>query len=74
MSPNDCRKFTELIGPVEHLQANSIIQLRVCITTIQRLYAILRGEPDLDPLEEEQSLFETDADREPPKEVEYNPL
>jgi len=74
VTPDDGRKFTELYN-VQHLQSNSIDPVaRVCITTIQRLYAILRGEPDLDPLEEEQSLFDMDADKEPPKEVEYNPL
>lgn len=74
VTPDDGRKFTELYN-VQHLQTNSIDPVaRVCITTIQRLYAILRGEPDLDPLEEEQSLFDTDADKEPPKEVNYNPL
>src|SRR6266571_1471596 len=48
---------------------------RVCITTIQRLYSILKGEPELDPALEEQSLFELDAAllRQQPREVQYNP-
>jgi len=40
---------------------------RVCITTIQRLYSMLKGEEDLDPVLEEGSQFDTAADliREP---------
>ncbi len=52
---------TELYN-VQHLQSNHIDPVaRVCITTIQRLYSILCGEPELDPSLEEQSLFELDA-------------
>ncbi len=74
-TPDDGRKFTELYN-VQHLQSNYIdTTAKVCITTIQRLYSILSGEPELDPLEEEQSLFDTNAasDNEPRKEVGYNP-
>jgi type I restriction enzyme, R subunit len=45
----------------------------VCITTIQRLYAMLSGEPEFDPANEEISLFELeDALTGPPKDVRYN--
>ncbi len=74
-APDDGRKFTELYN-VQHLQHNSIDPVaKVCITTIQRLYSILSGEPELDPVEEERSLFDDDAelDSQPPKEVRYNP-
>src|SRR5947207_8863805 len=75
VTPDDGRKFTELYN-VQHLQHNSIDSVaKVCITTIQRLYSVLSGEPELDPAEEEQSLFDLDSDVEsqPPKEVRYNP-
>jgi type I restriction enzyme R subunit len=72
-TPDDGRKFTELYS-VQHLQSNSIDPAaRVCITTIQRLYSILSGEPDLDPAKEEGSLFDTNSDDAPAKEVRYNP-
>jgi type I restriction enzyme R subunit len=46
---------------------------RVVITTIQRLYSMLRGDPELDPTLEEGSAFDTAAGlvREPPPVV-YN--
>jgi type I restriction enzyme, R subunit len=62
---------------VQRLQSNSIDPVaRVCISTIQRLYSILSGEPELLPEEEEESLFEKDADlaKQPPKEVGTAPL
>jgi type I restriction enzyme R subunit len=74
-TPDDGRKFTELYN-VQHLQHNSIDAVaNVCITTIQRLYSILTGEPEFDSAEEERSLFDEDEEIEsqPPKEVRYNP-
>src|SRR5256884_6490500 len=74
-TPDDGRKFTELYN-VQHLQHNSIDPVaKVCITTIQRLYSILSGEPELDAAEEERSLFDEDneVESQPPKEVRYNP-
>ncbi len=74
-TPDDGRKFTELYN-VQHLQHNSIDPVaKVCITTIQRLYSILSGEPEFDATEEERSLFDEDTDVESqlPKEVRYNP-
>ena len=46
-TPDDGRKFTELYN-VQHLSANAIDPSRVVISTIQRLYSILQGEPELD--------------------------
>jgi type I restriction enzyme R subunit len=74
-TPDDGRKFTQLYN-VQHLESNVIdTTAKVCITTIQRLYSILRGEPELDPALEEQSLFDTneEVNDEPVKEVHYNP-
>jgi type I restriction enzyme R subunit len=73
-TPDDGRTFTELYN-VQHLQSNRIDPVaRVCITTIQRLYSMLRGEEDLDPDLEEVSQFDSAAGllREPAP-VEYNP-
>ncbi|MEW6088556.1 MAG: type I restriction-modification enzyme R subunit C-terminal domain-containing protein [bacterium] len=71
--PKDGRKFTELYN-VQHLQSNVIDDVpRVCISTIQRIYSMLKGEKQLDPLNEEKSAFEDDYSLEPAP-VEYNPL
>ncbi|MBI5710655.1 MAG: DEAD/DEAH box helicase family protein [Candidatus Eisenbacteria bacterium] len=57
-TPDDNRKFTELYK-VRRLSSNTIgTSAKVVITTIQRLYSMLKGEPDLDPEIEEASLFE----------------
>jgi type I restriction enzyme, R subunit len=46
-TPDDGRKFSELYN-IQRLQSNSIDTVaRVCISTIQRLYSILSGEPEL---------------------------
>ena len=66
-TPDDHRKFTELYK-VQHLKGNTIgSATKVVITTIQRLYSMLRGEPEFDPAGEEQSQFIKDlaAMREP---------
>jgi len=58
VTPDDGRKFTELYN-VQHLTSNTLDPVsRVCITTIQRLYSMLKGEPGLEPELEEQSLFD----------------
>lgn len=73
-TPDDGRKFTDIYN-VQHLQSNAIDDVnKVVITSIQRLYSMLRGEAEFDPALEEESLF----DHEPPanarpKEVAYNP-
>jgi type I restriction enzyme R subunit len=44
---------------VQHLTSNVVDpSARVCISTVQRLYSILRGEPDLDPELDEHSAYE----------------
>jgi len=73
-TPDDGRKFTELYN-VQRLTSNKIDPVsRVCITTIQRLYSMLRGEVDLaDPTVEEGSVFEVAPRLAKPVEVSYNP-
>jgi type I restriction enzyme R subunit len=66
-APDVNRKFTELYN-VQRLSSNTIMDSsRVVISTIQRVYSMLKGEPDLDPTLEEGSQFETSgaAIREP---------
>src|SRR5271168_3701085 len=59
VSPYTNRAFTEEFG-VQHLKRNTIDPAaKVCITTIQRLYSILKGEEDFDEANEESSLFES---------------
>lgn len=73
ITPDDGRKFTELYN-VQHLTSNTLDPVcRVCITTIQRLYSMLRGELEFDPEMEEHSLFDHEHREERPKEVCYNP-
>src|SRR5579859_639979 len=77
VTPDDGRKFSELYN-VQHLQSNMADPVsRVCITTIQRLYSMLAGEPEFDPANEEGSLFDLGAalalNGQPAKEVRYNP-
>lgn len=71
--PNDeNRSFSELYG-VRRLK-NSYIpnDVQVCISTIQRMYSILRGE-EMDESAEDESLYEMDAaGTQPIKEVVYN--
>ncbi len=74
VTPDDGRKFSELYN-IQHMRTNVLDPVsKVCITTVQRLYAMLRGEPELDPELEEQPLGRLDyiwGDQ--PKEVAYNP-
>lgn len=61
-APEVNRKFTELYN-VQRLSSNTIMDSsKVVIATIQRVYSMLKGEPDLDPSLEEESQFESDAD------------
>jgi type I restriction enzyme, R subunit len=70
-TPDDGRKFTELYN-VQRLASNSLDSVsRVNITTIQRLYSMLRGDPVLDEELDERSAF--DAEPSAPVEVAYNP-
>lgn len=71
--PNDDnRSFFELYG-VRRLKSSFIpSDAHVCISTIQRMYSILRGE-ELDDAAEQESLNENPSvDRQSPKEVVYN--
>ena len=73
VTPDDGRKFTELYN-VQHLKSNAIDPVnRVCITTIQRLYSMLTGQPELDPSLEELSGFDALPGADKIKEVVYNP-
>jgi len=72
ITPDDGRKFTELYN-VQHLTSNTLDPVsRVCITTIQRLYSMLKGEAEFDPNLEEQSGFETASLDGKQVEVTYN--
>jgi len=56
VTPDDGRKFTELYN-VQHLQSNALDRVsKVCITTVQRLYSMLRGEADFDAALEDRPL------------------
>jgi type I restriction enzyme R subunit len=72
-TPDDGRLFTSLYD-VQRLSANTIDKnAKVVITTVQRLYSMLKGDAELDPSAEEQSEFETADWNAPPKPVTYNP-
>jgi len=71
-TPDDGRKFTELYD-VQRLQSNCIDPIcKVTISTIQRVFSMLKGEKEFDESLEEQSVYEGTL---PDKEVEvaYNP-
>src|SRR3990170_2741083 len=71
-TPDDGRKFTELYN-VQRLTSNKIDSVsRVCITTIQRLYSMLRGEAEFAEENEEASAFELAPRDMRPVEVAYN--
>lgn len=68
---DDGRKFSE-VYITSHLQNNHIDKdAKVIITTIQRLYSMLRGEEEYDFINEELSAFEIYMGK--PKELIYNP-
>ena len=71
-TPDDGRKFTELYN-VQLLQSGHVDPVsRVCISTIQRVYSMLKGE-ELDPEMEELSGFDLSTAQRQPAPVEYNP-
>ena len=73
ITPDDGRKFTEIYN-VQHLTSNTIDPVsKVTITTIQRLYSMLKGDAEYDPENEEESLFDHAPADVRPKEVIYNP-
>lgn len=69
--PDDGRKFTELYN-VQRLASSSIDpHAQVCISTIQRMYSILSGEP-IDESAEDLSLNEVQQTAKQQKLVHYN--
>ena len=47
-APDDGRKFTQLYN-VQHLTSNVLDPVsKVCITTIQRLFSMLKGDTEMD--------------------------
>ena len=72
-TPDDGRKFTELYN-VQHLSSNFIEEpSKVCITTLQRLYSMLKGDSEYESEEEETSDFENETEDASPQFVTYNP-
>ena len=70
--PDDGRKFTELYN-VQRLASPHIDpHSQVCISTIQRMYSILSGEP-IDESAEDLSLNEVQQTAQQTKLVRYNP-
>jgi type I restriction enzyme R subunit len=73
VTPDDGRKFTELYV-LQHLTSNVLSpSAKVVISTIQRLYSMLRGEEDLPPEADEASTFEYTLPVSEPLPVTYNP-
>jgi type I restriction enzyme R subunit len=73
VTPDDGRKFTELYN-VQHLKSSQLDKVsRACISTIQRLYSMLRGE-EIDEEIDERSGYELRESlwKQPPPVV-YNP-
>jgi len=74
--PSDSNLTFTKLYTTKHLNSNNLDPAnQVFITTIQRLYSILSGEPELDPADEQQSLFAQDEQAlvQPIREVRYNP-
>lgn len=72
VTPDDGRKFTELYN-VQHLTSNTLDPVsRVCVTTIQRLFSMLKGEEEFEEGNEEQSIFDISPSG-TPVDVSYNP-
>ena len=70
-TPDDGRLFTELYN-VQHLQSNRIDPVaKVCISTIQRLYSMLKGV-ELDPELDELSSSSLEMLQRPPEPIAYN--
>lgn len=72
--PKQNRKFSD-VYITKHLQ-NNLIESddKLIITTIQRLYSLLKGEAEFDVCNEEFSAFDSkNTQNLPPKELKYNP-
>lgn len=73
ITPDDGRKFTEIYN-VQHLTTNTIDPVnKVTITTIQRLFSMLKGDAEYDPENEEESFYDHAPSDAKPREVSYNP-
>ena len=74
VSPVNTYKFTEEFN-VQHLKKNTLDPAaKVCITTIQRLYSMLKGEEDFEESAEDVSMFEVENPlAAQPLPVVYNP-
>lgn len=69
--PETQRKFPAEYN-VQHLTHNAIDPTaRVCISTVQRIFSILKGDPELDEEDDQRSLNELAVPA--PVEVAYNP-
>ncbi len=69
--PETQRKFPAEYN-VQHLTSNTIdTTSRICISTVQRIFSILKGEHDLDEETDEHSIYELPTSE--PVEVGYNP-
>jgi type I restriction enzyme R subunit len=74
VTPDDGRKFHELYN-IQYLQSNRLDPVcKVSISTIQRLYSMLKGDEDIPSELEEASGFQVGGTlfKQPPP-VEYNP-
>jgi len=69
---DDARKFTELYNVQRLASATIDPSAKVCISTIQRMYSILSGEP-IDESAEDLSLNEIQQSGNQEKVVRYNP-
>jgi len=69
--PDTQRKFPAEYN-VQHLKKNTVDPTsRVCISTIQRVFSILRGDEEMDEETDEHSVYELPVSQ--PLTVEYNP-
>jgi len=69
---DDNRNFTDLYI-VQHMTTNVFDPgAKVCITTIQRLFSMLKGDQDLDASLDEKSLYESDAPDIDPQAVQFS--
>jgi type I restriction enzyme R subunit len=71
--PDDARKFTELYNVQRLASPNIDPHSQVCISTIQRMYSILSGQP-IDESVEDVSLNEVQQLDKQEKSVRYNPV
>lgn len=70
--PNDGRSFTDIYN-IQPLQSHTIDPAcEVVISTIQRMYSILKGEKEYDEEKDQFSSFEEPDKDEEPIYVEYN--